>query len=34
VAEVEEVMNTENKVRSAIRSGTDPKEAYLTYGRF
>ena len=34
VAEVEEVMNTENEVRSAIRSGTDPKEAYLTYGRF
>jgi regulator of RNase E activity RraA len=34
VVEVEEVMNTENKVRSAIRSGTDPKEAYLTYGRF
>lgn len=34
VAEVESVMNTENKVRSAIRSGTDPKEAYLTYGRF
>ena len=34
VAEVEEVMNTENKVRNAIRAGTDPKEAYLTYGRF
>ena len=34
VAEVEEVMNTENEVRSAIRSGTDPKEAHLTYGRF
>ena len=34
VAEVEEVMSTENKVRSAIRSGVDPKEAYLTYGRF
>ncbi|WP_281985427.1 RraA family protein [Thalassorhabdomicrobium marinisediminis] len=34
VSEVEEVMNTENKVRTAIRNGTDPKEAYLTYGRF
>ena len=34
IAEVEEVMNTENKVREAIRTGTDPKEAYLQYGRF
>ena len=31
---VEKVINTENKVRSAILSGIDPKEAYLTYGRF
>jgi 4-hydroxy-4-methyl-2-oxoglutarate aldolase len=25
---------TENKVRSAILSGMDPQEAYLTYGKF
>lgn len=34
VAEVERVMRTENKVRDAIRAGTDPKEAYLRHGRF
>ncbi len=34
ITEVEEVMNTESKVRTAIRNGTDPKEAYLQYGRF
>ena len=34
VTEVEEVMNTENLVRKAIRSGVDPKQAYLQYGRF
>jgi len=30
----EQVMATENAVREAIRSGVDPKEAYLKYGRF
>jgi regulator of RNase E activity RraA len=34
VAEVEQVMRTENAVRAAIRSGVDPKEAYLRFGRF
>lgn len=34
VADVEEVANVENKVRDAIRSGIDPKTAYLQYGRF
>ena len=34
LAEVEEVMNTENKVRSAIHKGTNPKKAYLNFGRF
>lgn len=34
VTEVEAVMRTENRVRTAIRSGTDPKEAYLAFGRF
>jgi len=29
-----EVMNTENLVRKAILSGTDPQEAYLKYGLF
>jgi 4-hydroxy-4-methyl-2-oxoglutarate aldolase len=27
-------MKTENKVRNAILAGTDPQEAYLTYGKF
>ncbi|MCC8974320.1 RraA family protein [Bradyrhizobium brasilense] len=27
-------MNTENKVRKAILDGMDPREAYLTYGKF
>lgn len=31
---VTEVMNTENLVRKAILSGTDPQEAYLKYGLF
>jgi regulator of RNase E activity RraA len=30
----EEVALTENKVREAIRSGMDPVEAYLQYGKF
>ena len=34
IAACEEVMHTENQVRTAIRSGVDPKEAYLKYGRF
>lgn len=34
VDEVERVMKTENKVRAAILAGSDPKEAYLQYGRF
>ena len=34
VTEVEHVMYTENRVRTAIRGGSDPKEAYLRYGRF
>lgn len=34
VARTEEVMQTENKVRGAILSGTDPVEAYLRYGKF
>ena len=29
-----EAMQTENKVRTAIMAGTDPQEAYLTYGKF
>ncbi len=34
VADVEEVMRTENKVRTAILQGVDPREAYLRYGKF
>ena len=34
VRKTEEVMQTENKVRSAILSGMDPQEAYLTFGKF
>ncbi len=38
VAEVttrtEEVLQTENKVRTAILSGMDPQEAYLKFGKF
>jgi regulator of RNase E activity RraA len=32
--QVEQVMHTENKVRTAILAGTDPQEAYLQYGKF
>jgi hypothetical protein len=28
------VMRAENKVRNAIRGGTDPQEAYLAHGKF
>jgi len=31
---VEQVMETENLVRSAIRQNVDPQEAYLQYGKF
>ena len=27
-------LNSENKMRKAILSGIDPKEAYLKYGKF
>ncbi len=34
VAKTEEVMQTENAVRTAILSGVDPQEAYLKFGKF
>lgn len=34
VVKTEEILQTENLVRKAILSGTDPVEAYLTYGKF
>lgn len=34
VRRTEEVMQTENKVRSAILGGMDPQEAYLKFGKF
>ncbi len=34
ITSCEEVMRTENHLRTAIRSGADPKKAYLKYGRF
>jgi len=34
VTQTEEVINTENKVRTAILDGVDPQEAYLKYGKF
>jgi regulator of RNase E activity RraA len=34
VRKVEEVMSTESRVRTAVREGIDPKEAYLRHGRF
>ena len=34
VAKTEEVISTENKVRSAILSGMDPQQAYLKFGKF
>jgi regulator of RNase E activity RraA len=33
-AKGEEIMTTENKVRTAIMKGMDPQEAYLKYGKF
>ena len=34
VLQTEEVALTENKVRDAIRSGMDPVDAYLKFGKF
>jgi regulator of RNase E activity RraA len=34
IARTEEVISTENKVRSAILGGMDPQEAYLKFGKF
>jgi len=34
IAKTEEVMATENKVRSAILEGMDPQEAYRRHGKF
>lgn len=34
IAKTEEVVRTENKVRSAILGGMDPQQAYLKYGKF
>jgi len=34
VEKTEAVALTENQVREAIRSGMDPVEAYLQYGKF
>jgi regulator of RNase E activity RraA len=34
IAKTEEVISTENKVRSAILDGMDPQEAYLKFGKF
>jgi 4-hydroxy-4-methyl-2-oxoglutarate aldolase len=34
VEKVEEVLRTENKVRTAILQGVDPQEAYLRYRKF
>ncbi len=34
IARTEEVIATENKVRTAILGGMDPQQAYLKYGKF
>jgi len=34
VGKTEEVVSTENKVRTAILGGMDPQQAYLRYGKF
>jgi len=34
VGKTEEVLLTENKVRSAILGGMDPQQAYLKFGKF
>jgi regulator of RNase E activity RraA len=34
IARAETAITTENKVRTAIRAGTDPQKAYLEFGKF
>jgi len=34
VTKTEQVLQTENKVRTAILAGMDPQEAYLKFGKF
>jgi 4-hydroxy-4-methyl-2-oxoglutarate aldolase len=34
IEKTEQVMTTENKVRTAIMAGADPQKAYLKYGKF
>ena len=34
INKTEEVLKTENKVRTSILSGVDPVDAYLKYGKF
>ncbi len=34
IGRTEDVMNTESDLRRAVRSGQDPQEAYLRYGKF
>jgi regulator of RNase E activity RraA len=34
VSKTEQVLQTENKVRTAILAGMDPQEAYLKFGKF
>ena len=34
INKAKEDLNSENKMREAILDGTDPKEAYLKYGKF
>ena len=34
IEKAEAAIGTENKVRTAILAGTDPREAYLQYGKF
>ena len=34
ITKTEEVLKTENLVRTAILNGIDPQEAYLKYGKF
>jgi regulator of RNase E activity RraA len=34
IERTELIMQTENRVRTAIQSGIDPRKAYLTYGKF
>jgi regulator of RNase E activity RraA len=34
IAKTEDVVSTENKVRTAILGGMDPQQAYLKFGKF